>query len=389
VTALVVLRKELRDAVRDRRSLLSLLLFPLVGPILVALVLTQAIEQAGGAPGRVTLPTLGVEHAPALVAYLRAGGVDPVPAPAEDPTLAVRARRAALVLVIPPDFEARFRSARPAELRLVVDEARIEAQGLAHRVRRMLGERAALVGSLRLLARGVDPAIAQPIAVEVVDVSTPRQRGAVFLSILPMFVLMATFIGGMYVAADLTAGERERGSLEPLLATPARRRSLVLGKWLATAAFSAATVTLTLVGMALAFARIPVERLGMNLALGPGDLGAMLALLLPLSLFVPAAQLAVASFARTVREAGTYLSLLTLLPVLPGLVTILEPARRAAWTSLVPVLGQHLMLAGIVRGEAVTAAEAIAAALLAVAGAALCIVLTARLFDRERAWAPR
>jgi sodium transport system permease protein len=379
----IVFFKELVDGLRDRRSLVSLLLFPLVGPLLISFILTQTTDQM--APDEeMRLPVVGRDNAPGLVTFLDDRGIEIVEAPA-DPLAAVSAREAEVVLIIPDDYGERFRSGRPATVEIVSDEYRSDGRGAtARRVRRLVRGYGAQIGTLRLLARGVSPDLAQPVTVQEIDVSTPKSRAALFLNFIPMFVLLAAFIGGMFSATDSTAGERERGSLEPLLLNPVTRRSIVIGKWLATVVFSSFTVVSTLCFTLLALGRVSVKEMGISsLSLTPGEAVSVLLATLPLCLLASAAQLLTASFARSFREAQTYLSLMVFVPTIPAALVTVMPLKSQIWMMAIPVFGQQVLLMDVIRGEPISAAWVALAALVALLGAGLCLQATASLFRRE------
>jgi sodium transport system permease protein len=377
-----VLRKELLDGVRDKRSLMSLLLFPLVGPGVVAVVLTQTAEQLSG-DARTRLPVAGREHAPGLIDFLERHGVE-IGEPPADIEHAVREREVDAVLVVPEDYAERYRAGKPARVELIVDESRTDAVASVHKVEKLIEAHAQQVGTLRLLAHGVSPELSQPVKIDKVDLSTPKKRAAMFLNLIPMFVLLASFMGGMYTATDATAGERERGSLEALLIAPVSRTALVLGKWLATVIFSAVTVALTLAATLAALRQVPMGSLGITLSLGARDALWILAATLPLSLFVGAAQLLVASFARSFKEAQTYLSLMVFAPMLPAMLTTLNPIKTKLWMTAVPVLGQQVILGDIIRGAHVSIVSLALTVVTSAVAAAICIYVTAALFQRER-----
>lgn len=378
----VVFVKELIDGLRDRRAIMSLLLFPLVGPVLVSVILAQTADKLAGAE-RVDLPVVGREHAPSLMRFLEQQGVT-IMVPPDDPVAAVRDGDVDLALIIPADYAQLYREGRPATVQLIVDESRTEDQVDIGRVAGLVQAHASEVGALRLLARGVSPDLAQPVIVDKVDLSTPKKRAAIFLNLIPMFVLIALFIGGMYTATDATAGERERGSFEPLLITPVTRQALVVGKWLVAVAFSMVTTVSTLACTLLSLSFVPTGALGTSLSLAPADVARLLAALLPLALFVAGAQMLVASFARTFKEAQTYLSLMLFLPMLPAMLTIMSPVKSAAWMMAVPVLGQQVLLLDVIRGVPVAPWSYVVSALAAALAGMLCVRGTAMLFRREQ-----
>ena len=165
-----------------------------------------------------------------------------------------------------------------------------------------------------------------------------------------MFMMLAAFVCSMYVAIDITAGERERGSLEPLLINPVPRSLVVIGKWLATAFFGGLGMTLTLLLMGGRLAQVPVEQIGLRIALSPGLLFAMWLIMLPVTLFASSLQLLVSSFAHSFKEAQTYLSFTLFLPMLPGLCLGFRPIEEALWTLTTPLFSQQLLISHLMQG---------------------------------------
>ena len=379
---IAVFRKEIVDSLRDRRSLFSLLMFPLMGPLLISVMLTQTAERMSGADGT-KLPVVGRDNAPALVRFLEDRGVEIEPPP-DDVEGVVRDREVDAVLVIPDDYGERFREAKPAPVELVVDDSRTDASTTVRRVEALIDAYGRSVGTLRFLAHGTTPELMEPAKVQRIDLSTPKKRAALFLNLIPMFVLIASFIGGMHTAMDATAGERERGSLEPLLITPIDRRALVMGKWLTTVLFSSFNVVFTFAGALIALSRVPTADMGMTLSLSPLDVVLVLMAVLPLSVFVGSVQLLVSSFARTIKEAQTYLSLMIFAPMLPGMFTMLTPMKTKLWMTMVPMLGQQQLLSDLIRGEPVMPLGFLLAGVSSLVLGLGCVVATAALFQRER-----
>ncbi len=377
----VVFGKELVDGLRDRRSLFSLLLFPLLGPVLIAVMLSQTAERLADA-STARLPVAGRANAPALVAFLEERGVEVV-APPADVFGAVREREVPTVLIIPDDYGARFRTGKPAPVQLVVDDSRADAMPTVRRVEALIEGYGRSVGTLRLLAHGTNPELAEPVKLERVDLSTPKKRAALFLNVIPMFVLIASFIGGMYTATDATAGERERGSLEPLLITPISRPALVMGKWLTALAFSGCNVVFTLAVTLGTLHYVSLEGLGVSVSVTAADVAAILGLVLPLAVFVASAQLFVASFARTHKEAQTYLSLMLFLPMLPGVFATVTPIKTQLFMTAIPVIGQQQLLSDIIRGDVVEPLGFVFSALSSLVLGLACMYGTAFLFRRE------
>lgn len=380
-----VFAKELVDNLRDRRTLATaILLGPLLGPLMFVFSMRMVVERAvSDVDTPLALPVVGAEHAPNLVAWLEENGVEIRLAPAE-PRAAVAAGEARVVLVIPPHYPDDFRAGRPARVELVSDQSDKESSKDARRAERLLEQYGRRLAVLRLAARGVDPAVIAPVLVEDVDVSTPEKRALLLLNMIPFFLLMAALFGGFYLAIDSTAGERERGSLEPLLSTAATRAELVLGKLLAVTVFSAASLALTLAAYALSARFMPLEQLGMSANLGFGVLAAMFAIMLPFVLLVSALLVVVASFTKSYKEAQTYLSFVTLLPMIPLFATLAGADKPVLWMMALPTLSQHLLMLEFMRGSATNALFLAVSVGVTTLLAALLAWLAVRLYSSER-----
>jgi sodium transport system permease protein len=381
----IVLRKELTDSFRDRRSLINALVSSLLGPLILFILLTVIGSTVGGGAERpLELPVAGAERAPGLIAFLEQRNVVVQPAPA-DPEAAVRAGDADVVLVIGDGYAERLQAGLPAPVQLVIDSSRQSAGPDAERARGLLEQYGGQLGALRLQARGISPSVVVPLALEQADVATPESRAAALLNTLPYFLIFAVFVGGMALTIDITAGERERGSLEPLLINPLRRGELVLGKMLAGLAPTALSVLVALAGFAAVANLNPVgEQLGVRLSLGLPTLAAIFLIMLPIMLLAAALQMIIATASRTVKEAQSYLAFLPLIPALPGLFLAFLPLRPALWQMLVPTFGQQVLINQLMRGEAVNPLFVAVSSLLTLALGLALTVVAVRLFGRER-----
>jgi sodium transport system permease protein len=240
------------------------------------------------------------------------------------------------------------------------------------------------VGTLRLIARGVHPSVAEPVQLALQDVATPESRFDLTQQLLPYLLLLLAFIGGMQLAIDATAGERERQSLEPLLATPVARGALISGKILATAVFTLASLLVTLLAYRLTFAVIPVETLDMTLDVSPRSLVKLLIVISPIILLGATVLTALAAFARSHREAQGYLPVLIFLPMVPTLFLMVAPVRTELWMLAVPFLGQNQLILRVLRGEAIAWSEWAVSLGSGLALVALVWLVAARLYHREQ-----
>ncbi|MFU8817287.1 MAG: ABC transporter permease, partial [Pseudomonadales bacterium] len=204
-----------------------------------------------------------------------------------------------------------------------------------------------------LQLRGVDPAILTPIRVAEIDTASAAARALSILGMLPYLLVLVVFMGGFYLAIDATAGEREHGSLEPLLVQPVPRSELVLGKIAAASVFSAISVILFLVSLALSVPFVPLHKIGMSLQIDALTSLKMLGVCVPLIFLGAALLTVVASFAKSYKEAQTYLTMVILVPTLPLIITQLLNVRPSAALMMVPSLSQATLVTSLIKGDAV------------------------------------
>jgi sodium transport system permease protein len=384
---LTVFAKEFLENLRDRRTLISALLFgPLFGPLLFGAMVSRMLDQSlieSDEPLHLTVS--GADHAPGLVQYLESHGVKLKFAALSESAArtAIRYGREQVVLIIPTEYAPRFRAGLPAPLWLVADSADSQTRKVADRARQVLLGYGSGIAQLRLQIRGLSPLLAVPVAVDDVDVATPSGRAVVVLGFMTYFVLFAMLMGGLYLAIDSTAGERERGSLEALLSLPVARGSLVGGKILATCTYMCISLAISLTAFVVVFRFLPLERLGMSANLGVGTAFEFFAICLP---FVPlgaALMTLVASFTRSYREAQTYLTSVLLVPTLPIAFASIYSLKTQSALMFIPSLSQHLLMTSILKDEPISVSDALVAGASSLAIALVLIVLTARHWRRE------
>jgi len=383
----IVFAKEFIENLRDRRTLLSALLFgPLFGPLLFGAMVSRMLHQSAAETDEVLEITLsGAEQAPNLAHYLESQGLKLKLAPLSEAAARAEVRRgaSALVLIVPEEYAARFRAGEPAPLLLVADSSDSQTRRSAERVRLLLSAYGSGIAQLRIQARGLSPLLAVPVAVNEIDVTTPTGRAIVVLGFMTYFILFAMLMGGLYLAIDATAGERERGSLEALLSLPVARGALVGGKILATCAYMALSLAINLAAFVVVFRFVPLEQFGMSANLGPRTALEFFAICLP---FVPlgaALMTLVASFTRSYREAQTYLTSVLLIPTLPIAFASIYSLKTRSALMLIPSLSQHLLMTSVLKDEPISARDIATSALSALVLAGLLIAATARHWRRE------
>lgn len=382
----MVLGKELLDNFRDRRALLTaLLLGPLLGPLLLGMLVVLFSVQLGPADSRETpMPVAGGEHAPALMRFLEGYGVSPETVEAGDPEALVRAGERDYVVIIPPDFGPRLAAGEPVAVRVLVDSSRTRLQPQRQRVTRLLEAWSEQLAAQRLMARGLSAQLREPVHVNIEDVATARQRSALLLAFLPYSLIFGIFMGGFYLAIDVTAGERERGTLEALLATPVKRSTLMLGKWLAVACFCGFSLLLSVSVFLLGLEKLPWTTLGLAPHFGSGVAAATLLIYLPLVFLASAVLMLVASFTASFKEAQSWLSVLAIAPMAPLVLHFVMPLEADYLLMLVPVAAQQVLVLDLLRGDGVLFSHGLLAALATLLWTALALALSMRLYVRER-----
>jgi sodium transport system permease protein len=386
-TFLTVFFKELLDNIRDRRTLASALIMgPIFGPVMFAVIINMSIDRAlDDAESVMELPVIGQDFAPNLMRFLESRNIDIIAGP-DDVNAAADAVKTGLhdvVLVIPENFGEQLADTIPARVELYSDEANSQGEKEERRARSALRAYNNQLAGLRLSARGVNPLLLRPINIDEIDVSTPSGRSAMLLGMMSYFFIFALLMGGMYLAIDTTAGERERGSLEPLLSLPVTRGQLILGKIMATCVFMAASLMLSLLAFYVVLKFMPLEQLGMTPNFGLPVVFAAFLLLLPFILLGASLMTLVASFTKSYKEAQTWLSVVLIAPTLPILVVSILTLRPKLEFMFVPSLSQHLILVDMVKNEPLNGLHiAISVCSTLVFGAILTWVC-ARLYRRE------
>jgi len=384
----VVCAKEVLETARDRRTMFSLLLGPLFGPLLFLVLMNVIVSQnLSSIDEALDVPIPGAERAPNLVALLNARGIhavdDPSVTSVDDAAAAVVAGRRDVVLVIDDRYAEDFGTERAARVTVIFDRSKSRVASRVDRVRSAVSAYGQQIGTLRLVAHGVDPQLVRPLIVDELDVSTAAGRSVLMLGVLTYFLLFATLTGGLHLAIDTTAGERERKSLEPLLTLPVTRASLLLGKMAATVCYMLVSLALTLAAFTLALRHLPLEQLGMSSSFGVGTALAAFAVLCPFAPLGAALMTLVASFTKTYREAQTYLTFVLLVPTLPVMFATMlnvEPAPKLMW---IPSLSQHLLVTTLIKAQPLEPALVALSVASTLLFGVLVGWLATRLYQRE------
>ncbi|MFN7542486.1 MAG: ABC transporter permease [Acidobacteriota bacterium] len=376
-----VYRKEMLDLLRDRRTILSMIALPvLVFPLLFA-VMTKFIGQAEKkAETEATTLAVGRGAIPAEFApVITRSGLKPIEV--EDVAVAVRESKASAGLRVSGDAKT---------VTVYAEGTRQSSRIAAEKLQAQLGQLIETRVAASLREAKLDPGVLKPFLVKRENVASERKMGGFLLgSMLGYIVILLMFSGGMYAAIDMAAGEKERKTLEALLASPARRTDLVLGKILACVTATYATALLTTGSLFASLKSNALDLKGMEKLVGsnvPTDavtISLVLATLLPVAIMAGALMLAIALLARSFKEAQSYLTPLVMMVIFPALLGGLPGMELTPVISLVPILNSSQLLKLILQGE-----TPLSLALLTNAAnvvyAALCFAIAARSFNDEK-----
>ena len=382
-TVWTVARKELVDLFRDRRTvMLGLLMGPLLFPLLIIGMGTLAEKRARTQLESVLeVPVIGAANAPNLVAFLGTRDIEAIDPPSE-PERALREQDHDVVLRIPEAFPEQWRASRMATVEILYDSSRQDSRIPVERVRSALGEYGQQVGALRMISRGLGPEATIAVMAAQRDVATPEARRGMLLAFLPYLLILSAVLGGAYLVIDVTAGERERQSLEPLLATPSSRAAIMSGKILAACLFGLLSLALIVIAFRLSFALAPAAM--QMVSVSAAMMLKILLVLLPMVLIGTTLLTLISASVKSVKEAQSYMSVLMLLPIVPTIVLLVNPLKNELWQFAVPFLAQNQMLLKIIRSEWVSPLEW-ATYLGAGFGMGLLLwLMAARLYHREK-----
>ena len=371
-SALHVYLKELLDALRDRRTLLVVFASSVaLGPLVLVAISQLVGNMEKRAEARVIV-VQGIEHAPALRNFLERQTYTIQPAPADFEQQLKDSKLGDPVLVVPSSFGSDVARGEAPLVELFSSSGNQRAQSGSGRVARLLQAYNQEQATLRLAVRGVPASTLTAVEIEERDLSDPGARAAQFAIMVPYFVMMAVLYGALNAALDTTAGERERGSLEPLLMNPASRWALVLGKWGAVATLGLMIAVLSCMSFLPAQWLLRSETLAAVFQFGLREALWFIGLLLPLAALVSALLMAIAIRCKSFKEAQANATVVILAVSLLPLMTLFNQEGTSPWHLWVPALAQSTLMAKVLKGETPLPAE-----LLLTAGVSVAVTLLA------------
>ena len=304
----------------------------------------------------------------------------PAPATREAQEQSVREGRLPVVLVIPEAAQGHDRF----DVEFITNTGRVDNLKFTLRLGTIIRGFNKKQAEAVALAAGLDPGYASSIEIIRTNVARDANVAVFFYNMMPPLMIFMIFLGGVHLAIDTTVGERERGSLEPLLLAPVERWVLLLAKSGAAFVFTAVTALVNVAAFRL-FMGWAV--MGSDKLVPPPDWIVFFQLLLisiPLMLIAVALQMSIAVVTRSMKEAQIYLGLLPLVPALPGMVMVFSPVDPTAVSASVPILGQMLLLTQLVAGQELDATHILSATVSTSLSAVLIFLLAAKWFRREK-----
>lgn len=379
-TIFTVLKKECRDTLRDMRSLRAIFLMPvyLVGVFVASSLFAIHMGKQSRATTNdpIYLSVSGSENLPPLINWLKERGVA-INSIEGDAYKKVEQNELGYALIIPKDAQQKFSTGESIELLLVFDATNTKVQGSLGFVRQQIWSWQGRIGSLRLMSRGIDPSISSPVFIRDINIASDQKMGFFVIATVPFFLLMACFLGSIGFSADMVSGERERRSLESLLITPAKSSFILIGKWLNSYLLTLVVIIVALALLAIAFHFLPFKDIGMKVDVALADIGCIFLVLFPIAILATSLQFLISIFARSFKDAQTYMGLMVFIPMVPLFYTLINPSSYQDWFMWVPVLAHQIVIKNILLGELVTVLQLFQLASVSILFGALLLIFTA------------
>ncbi|MGI1987093.1 ABC transporter permease [Shewanella glacialipiscicola] len=355
---IAMVRKELIDAARDKRSVMAGLYYAIGTPLIMCGLFMVLIGQLTS-PDDLKITITNPDNAPDLVRFLSNKGITQgniKAANVKDSTAKASTENGvdtqdlkAIEMIISTDYAAQMNQGKGAEITIVADNSDEKLQNSIRRLERQLQAYSTEMGSLRLIARGIDPRVMQPLKVNIHDQATTDSKGGMILGIAIFTMIYSVFISGMNLAIDTSAGERERNSLALLLSHPLTTRQLVLSKIIAVSLFALLGLVLILLVSKIAYTFVPWQELGFSVNITSEFMALMLVVGIPVALMAACLQLFVSFMAKSFKEAQSYLTIVLFVPLALSMAASYNIAPdMLQW---LPVSGQQQVLMDFIKGK--------------------------------------
>lgn len=372
-----IVGKELTDALRDGKSLATALLLPIAFAIMSYLSIHFIADTQSKAKG-FAITSDNVKKITPIIQWLSENNIRIINKQ-EDRS----SHKPFIEMQVHDEFDSQFRDQKPAIIELHYDQSNTQAQAQAQTLSRLLMQWSSQNSALRLLARNISPDIAQSLQVKHINTTEQARRETKLIASLPIVIMLMAFVGGVGMAAEMAAGERERQSLESLLINPVPRWIIVVGKWLAAVIISLIIAAFGVGLQFIAISQAPLAELDLRIELGLDKYAMMMVILLPVIGLACALQLFVSFLARSFKDSQSYNSLILMLPMAPGIYLILNTQLANLPLMLVPVLGPQILISDLISNQFPQLLFLITSAATSFIITGLLLALTVKLINRE------
>ena len=349
--------KEILDLLKDRRTVISMIVIPiLLFPVVMfglGAVMSSQIKKVEEKAKAVAI--FGAEYAPNLVSLILADGrFEQVGVPKDSIQPAIQDKRLEAALEFPADFEAKLDAGDTAQVIIYYDQAEFRSETAENQLKAVIREFEDKIVEIKLMTVNLNKNSIHPVKIASKNLAPPEKMGGVILSIfLPYMLMILCLNGGMYPAMDLTAGEKERGTLETLLVSPASRLDIAAGKFLAvlTASFITGILGTASMGISsmMGFAGFD-ENAPAGISVNPLSILVLILLILPLACLFSSLLLSLSLTARSYKEAQSYVSPLMIVVIFPAFASFLPGFEFQTIHTFIPVLNTSLLLKEVLQG---------------------------------------
>ncbi|PVZ72037.1 ABC transporter permease [Pelagibaculum spongiae] len=368
----IIILKELRDALRDRRSIAAGMIYAMITPIASSLIFMLMISNLSQQK-TIEIEIQGQKYAQDLVRQLSATGI----VHQQDPE-----KRLAITLQISEEFPQSMAEGLPAEVTLITNRSEQTLQQPFNQIKQQIDQYSAEIASLRLIARGINPQVSRPIQVNVQDMATRESRAGVILGGILLAITLSLFISGLNVAIDTSAGERERNSLALLLCQPVKPAQIIAAKTAVVSIFSMLGLILTVIVAMICFSYVPWHELGFTLNL-TSSTGLFIVLIgIPIAFLATSMQLFFSFFAKSFKEAQSYMTIILFLPmalIMASSFDVMPEVLR--W---LPLSGQQQAITQVIKGQALPWLQIILTSILTLFTAFCFSAATSRFLKSEK-----
>ena len=352
-----ITKKEIQDNVRDKRSLGLALIYPAVFPLYIAFVFFISLSIGSVDFEKETdLHVSGQELAPNLIAYLQESNFNIVTAPTDVET-SVENLDVPVVLEISNEFGEKLREGLPAPLKVYMTESDNDSDKAYNKIRTVLQRYGRSLDQRRLQVRGIDINLFESISVDKQDVSKEGSSGRAQGLMVPMAIIVSMIMGGFYLAIEVTAGEKEKHTLEPLLTLPISRKKMVLGKYIALVAFCLLSLLVALISFVVVFELIPSDKIPDIFNFSLEVVSKISLILIPLAALIASLLMVISSLTKSTKEAQTYLGFTIFIFFIPFIIMMWKTIPAIAVVIATPILSHYKLLDMVFKDETISASN--------------------------------